>query len=328
MFPSIAYSFDISRLWRKISLDTVDSQIVSSGMVPDIAPEYTVFSGGFRDSPEWGSACIQNPGWLLAWYNDTSTANETYTTGARYLDYLLQQRDGKGLITYGLGDWIPVVASPPGVTGTGTLVHDLQVMATLATSLGKPAEASNWTALAEAVGASFEAAFFNGTTYPTQCTAGYGLSLGMSRDVAAAQRYIVNDVVSRGNVTTSGEVGNPYALRALADAPGGPEAVWASLLRHDAPGYGWMLTMGETALAESWTDARGDSHIHAMYGEWWVDHYVAPLTRAAHILLARRKQTLRLQVTSTNISTPTLRVSGNTIPAPVGRVCASSHTHR
>lgn len=26
--------------------------------VPDIAPEYTVFNGGFRDSPEWGSSLI------------------------------------------------------------------------------------------------------------------------------------------------------------------------------------------------------------------------------------------------------------------------------
>lgn len=26
------------------------------GLIPDIAPEYTVFEGGFRDSPEWGSA--------------------------------------------------------------------------------------------------------------------------------------------------------------------------------------------------------------------------------------------------------------------------------
>jgi hypothetical protein len=63
MAPSIAYNFDISKLWRKVSFDTVDSQL-ASGMVPDIAPEYTVFSGGFRDSPEWGSASTLNPYWL------------------------------------------------------------------------------------------------------------------------------------------------------------------------------------------------------------------------------------------------------------------------
>jgi len=60
MFPSIAYNYDIPRLWAKISLDTVDSQLASC-MVPDIAPEYTVFSGGFRDSPEWGSGMCPQP---------------------------------------------------------------------------------------------------------------------------------------------------------------------------------------------------------------------------------------------------------------------------
>jgi len=86
-------------------------------------------------------------------------------------------------------------------------------------------------------------------------------------------------------VTTAGEVGNRYALIALAEATGGPEAVWQSLLRTNSPGYGWMLTMGETALAESWTDARGDSHLHAMYGH--IDEYAStqkqiprPLTRS------------------------------------------------
>ena len=38
-----------------------ESQL-ANGLVPDIAPEYTVFRGGFRDSPEWGSACVIDPG--------------------------------------------------------------------------------------------------------------------------------------------------------------------------------------------------------------------------------------------------------------------------
>ena len=277
MMPSIAYNLDISKLWAKISLDTVDTQL-ASGMIPDIAPEYTVFSGGFRDSPEWGSAGIMNPAWLLSWYADKETTNATYATGQRYVDYLLSQRDANGLLSYGLGDWIPVVNSPAGVTGTGQLVQDLQAMAKAAAALGRPADAANYTALAAEVAAAFERAFFKSgagaQTYPTQCAAGYALSLGFATDVAAAQAWIVNDVRTYGcgNVTTSGEVGNVYALRALADAPGGPDAIWASLLRSNAPGYGWMLTMGETALAESWTDAQGDSHIHAMYGH--IDEYL------------------------------------------------------
>ena len=92
-------------------------------------------------------------------------------------------------------------------------------------------------------------------------------------DVAAAQAYLLRDVTARGNVSTSGEIGNRYALMALGGMGAqGVAAVWASLLRATAPGYGWMLTMGETALAESWTDAPGDSHIHAMYGH--VDEFL------------------------------------------------------
>jgi alpha-L-rhamnosidase len=245
-------------------------------MVPDIAPEYTVFSGGFRDSPEWGSASVMNPAWLLAWYSDLEIINATYATAQRYVDYLLSQRDARGLLSYGLGDWIPVANSPAGVTGTGQLVQDLQALARAATALGRPAESANYTALAASAAAAFERAFFSptGAAYPTQCAAGYALSLGFATDAAAAQAYLVNDVrtYGAGNITTSGEVGNVYALRALADAPGGPDAVWASLLRTTSPGYGWMLTMGETALAESWTDARGDSHLHAMYGH--IDEYL------------------------------------------------------
>jgi len=270
MFPSIAYNFDISRLWAKIARDTVDSQ-QPDGMVPDIAPEYTVFNGAFRDSPEWGSAAVLNPAWLLSWYGDSATAADTYQTAARYVDYLLGKREASGLLSYGLGDWIPVVASPPGVTATGVLFQDLHAMAAMATALGKPAEAANYTRLAAATAAAYAAAFAG--AWPTQAAAGIALALGVPlANASAAAAFLVGDVRARGNVTTSGEIGNRYALLALGDAPGGADAVWASLLRTDAPGYGVMLARGETALAETWTDAPGDSHIHAMYGH--IDEYL------------------------------------------------------
>jgi hypothetical protein len=100
------------------------------------------------------------------------------------------------------------------------------------------------------------------------------LTLGIASQPAAAEAYLLGDVLSRGNVTTSGEIGNRYALLALGHMAGGVgvDAVWSSLLRQTSPGYGWMLVMGETALAESWTDAPGDSHIHAMYGH--VDEFL------------------------------------------------------
>lgn len=282
MFPSIAYTFDISRLWAKISMDTVDSQL-SSGMIPDIAPEYTVFSGGFRDSPEWGAAGIMNPAWLYQWYNDSATLSATYSTGQKYVAYLLSKvTPATGLLEYGLGDWIPVVGSPIGVTATATLVQVLQSMAVAAQALGRPpGEASAYLSAAEKAATAFHAAYFKGGEYVTQCAAGMGLLLNITppADVPAAQAYLLNDVKQRGNVSTSGEIGNRYALMALGEIAGGEgvSTVWDTLLRNNSPGYGWMLVRGETALAESWDDSPGDSHIHAMYGHiaGWLYHYVA-----------------------------------------------------
>lgn len=272
MFPSIAYNFKIQRLWGKIALDTVDSQL-ASGMVPDIAPEYTVFSGGFRDSPEWGSAALMNPAWLYSWYGDAAILNTTYSTATAYVEYLLTQVDrSTGLLTYGLGDWIPVLPSPPGVTATGVLVQDLQALASIAHVLGKDGDAQKYSALAEQFADLYHSSFWSSSnsSYPTQCAAGFALSLNITppADQPLAYAYLLQDVLSRGNVTTAGEIGNRYALLALANEPSGAgiDAVWSSLLRSTAPGYGWMLSMGETALAESWFDAAEDSHIHAMYG--------------------------------------------------------------
>jgi hypothetical protein len=39
------------------------------GCVPDIAPEYVRFTGGFRDSPEWGLAFVMVPVYLYDEYN-------------------------------------------------------------------------------------------------------------------------------------------------------------------------------------------------------------------------------------------------------------------
>ncbi len=57
----LSYNYDASSLALKIVEDIAAAQL-PGGLVPDIAPEYVVFDGGFRDSPEWGSALLQLPG--------------------------------------------------------------------------------------------------------------------------------------------------------------------------------------------------------------------------------------------------------------------------
>ncbi len=104
MGPSIFYRYDAQRLYRKICRDTTESQL-DSGLVPDIAPEYTRFQEGFFESAEWGSASVQIPWLLYRWYGDQQILSQQYDTMARYVRYLAQTCNDKGLAKPGLGDW-------------------------------------------------------------------------------------------------------------------------------------------------------------------------------------------------------------------------------
>jgi alpha-L-rhamnosidase len=62
-FPSISRDFDVAAYYRLLVQDMADAQ-TKEGLIPDIAPEYTVFGGGFRDDPNWGSAIVRAVGSL------------------------------------------------------------------------------------------------------------------------------------------------------------------------------------------------------------------------------------------------------------------------
>merc|ERR1719174_2327487 len=84
---SMAANFDVSSLYTKMVHDMSEAQL-TNGMVPDIAPEYPIFSGGFRDSPEWGLAIVMLPMFLYDEYQDTRTLQRFYANMSSYIEYL------------------------------------------------------------------------------------------------------------------------------------------------------------------------------------------------------------------------------------------------
>ena len=87
MGASIHYNFDIYHLYRKLCLDLMDAQY-PEGFVPDIAPEFVVFNGGFLDSPEWGSSAVILPWLLYTWYGDKDILKAAYPMAKKYAAYL------------------------------------------------------------------------------------------------------------------------------------------------------------------------------------------------------------------------------------------------
>jgi hypothetical protein len=267
----------------KTAGDMADSQ-EPGGLVPDIAPEVVKFSGGFRDSPEWGSACVLVPWQQYEWTGDVELLRQSYPMMKRYVDYL-SSRSTDHVVSYGLGDWYDLGPNPPGyaqltpvaLTATAFYFHDARILSRVANRLGDTAAEANYETLARKIRAAFNRTFFDPANgrYATGSQCANAIPLVMDL-VEPARRpgvldAIVADVRSHGNSLTAGDVGYRYLLRALADG-GRSDVVFDMNNQSEKPGYGYQLAHGATSLTEAWDANRNSSQNHFMLGqinEWF-----------------------------------------------------------
>ena len=288
MGAGLSYNFDLRTMLPKIVADTRDAQ-VTNGLVPDIAPEYVVFGGGFRDSPEWGSTAALTPWFIWNWYGDRRPIEESFDTIQRYTSYLEKMSD-HGIVSYGLGDWYDIgpkfpgysQLTPYGITATAMYFADLDTLARAAKLLGHGEVEREARARADAVRAEFQKHFYdaNQRTFGTgsQTANALPLVLGMAPEDARAALVgrIAADVRSRGKHTSAGDIGYHYVLSALA-AGGENELIYATATAPDAPSYASQLARGATSLTEAWDANPGASQNHFMLGhiEEWLYMWLA-----------------------------------------------------
>lgn len=280
---SIRYNYDIASLCKKIVRDMIAAQD-SNGLVPDIAPEYVRFPGGFRDSPEWGSNSIILPWYMYQWYGDQLILEESYPMMQRYVAYL-KNKSKQNILSYGLGDWfdigpkMPGVSqlTPLGVTATSIYYYDLDILTKVARLLKKNDDAVLYEKQALEVKEMFNKTFFNSKTnqYATGSQAANAMAVYMGlvkdEDKDAVINNIVQDIRNHKNGLTAGDIGYRYLLRVLDDA-GRSDVIFDMNSRSDVPGYGYQLAKGATSLTESWQAYRFVSNNHFMLGhlmEWF-----------------------------------------------------------
>ena len=159
---------------------------LDNGLVPDIAPEYVEFTGGFRDSPEWSSACVILPWDLYEWYGDIDAVRKAYPMMKKYLAYL-GRLSQNGILVHGLGDWYDLGPAFPGVsqltpkavTATSIYYYDAILLAEMAALIGEENDAENYRDTAEQIRISFNKKFFDAETksYSTSSQTAYSMPL-------------------------------------------------------------------------------------------------------------------------------------------------------
>ena len=283
MGPSIMFNYDVASLYTKITRDTSESQL-PSGLVPDIAPEYVVFTVGFRDSPEWGSAAVILPWQLYRWYGDRRVLAERYPTMKRYVDYLGSRAEGH-IVSHGLGDWADFVKgggvgasqlTPTSLTATAIYYRDVVILARTATILEKPDDAEHYAALAQEIRDAFNRTLFDPQTNRyasgSQTSQAMPLVLGLvdPKRVDPVFANLVGELQERDYIT-AGDVGFRFLLRALAEQ-GRSDLIYEQNNRNTLPGYGYQIQQGATSLTEAWDGRHVVSHNHCMLGhiqEWF-----------------------------------------------------------
>jgi hypothetical protein len=279
----VMYNHDVPTFYAKIANDMAEAQL-ANGMVPDIAPEYTVFGSGFRDSPEWGSAYVITPWQVYEMYGDRTLLERHYEGMKRYVEYL-KSTSKEQIVAHGLGDWYDIGPGGPGeskltskgLTSTAVYYQDLVILKDTASLLGKADEARKFDEQANAVMDAFNRKFFNAEKNQydrnSQTANAMPLVLGLVPEDrrAAVLDGLVAQIRAGGNRVTAGDVGFNYLVRALSDGGRG-DVLYDMLIRDDGPGYAFQLKKGATSLTEAWDTNPGSSQNHCMLGhieEWF-----------------------------------------------------------
>jgi hypothetical protein len=277
MGSSIHFNTDIYELYSKQVSDMMEAQL-ESGLVPDIAPEYVPFLGGFRDSPEWGSASVILPWMIYKWYGDVSVLEKAWPMMLHYVEYL-RSKSENNIVSYGLGDWFDYGPNQPGeaqltpksLTATSIYYYDLKLLSEIASVLEKTDNQSILEKWADDVKTAFNDKFFNPKTgvisTGSQTAMAMPLCVGLIDDQLQAKvmQNLEDSIRAQGKPLTAGDVGFHYLVEALTNG-GKSQLLFEMNARDDVPGYGFQLKKGATALTESWAALENVSNNHLMLG--------------------------------------------------------------
>ena len=276
---ALVYNYDARTMIEQTMQNIVDAQH-ADGSMPEIAPEYTVFTGSwarpFQESPEWGGAIIALP--MLYWqhYGELSLANQYYEPMKRYMDYLATQ-DSAYVLKMGLGDWYdygPGRAgfsqnTPMPLVATAHYYQWMCYMYVLAKHLGHKDDASKFNLRADSIRQAFNREFYDAKrkSYGTgsQCSLALPLYLKLvpEGDYKAVLANLIKNIRQHGDRLTTGDIGNRYLFYTLVQN-NQRELLYKMLNHYDVPGYGYQIKKGMTTLTEQWNPDHGASMNHFM----------------------------------------------------------------
>lgn len=248
------------------------------GAFPDCIPPFV--PGMNLSSPGWADGGIIMP--HVAWrqFGDTGVIAANWQAMERYMGWILGTNPdliwakSRGA---DYGDWLAVDSSPanPGLAttpkdliGTAFWAANARKMAEMAGAIGKKEDAARYEELFGRIRAAFNRAFVkpDGTIgNGSQTSYILPIRFGLLSDEAATEagRRLVADIEKRGGHLSTGFLGTPHILDALA-ATGQEATAVALLLQRRFPSWGYMVEQGATSMWERWDSDRAEDGMNSL----------------------------------------------------------------
>jgi len=274
------YAFDGITVYEKWMNDFIDNQR-DNGAISGIIPTDLVGYGDWI-GPVWDASLFIIPNALYNYYGDLRTIERLYPTMERYLKYI-SSRETDGLLTWGIGDWLPWNAKTNTVfTSTAYYYLDNMLMARFARLLDK--DDSPYLKKAVSTKEVINAKFYNQEkkvyAEGTQTSQAVALSLGLVPDgdqqaVADRLHQLVKD---NDYFLDFGMLGSKTVVRMLTKY-GYVEDAMKMVTKREQPSWGyWIEQLNTKSLAESWRCNSSLNHVFLCDVSAWMMSQLAGIS--------------------------------------------------
>ena len=262
----------------KLWLRSLRSAQLDSGMLPGIAPT-TGWGYKWGNGPFWDAAAVIAPYYAYKYDSDISLFSENADMIAKYISYIRNRRDERGLVAVGLGDWVQPknrelgILSPLELTDSVTVYNIAIKAARLYRVIGREDDA----VLADSFAGDIRRAVrehlidYGTMTAKGSCQTSQALLLyfGMfeENEKKAAYRRLIEIIEADERHLMCGVIGLRYLFDVLIDG-GDCDLALELITNPDEPSYAAMIYRGATALCES-LDENGlnESENHHFLGD-------------------------------------------------------------
>ena len=293
---------DVAAFYTKWMKDFVADQ-QSNGEIPHVIPDVLSIRNnrtGSSASAGWADCVVILPWTMYLSYGDKTILEENYDCMKGWVDYQAQSAGDSYFWKkdHTFGDWLSFNTTRSDYPGATTdkdfitqafFARSTDLLARIATILGKEADAEKYTAQLEKIKKVFQNEFItsSGRLSPNTQTA-YSLALGfdlLPEDIKPkAAARLAEDVRKFKHITT-GFLGTPLICHVLSEN-GYVDEAFMLLNRKEYPSWLYPITKGATTIWERWDGIKPDgsfqnpgmnSFNHYAYGAIgeWLYRFVA-----------------------------------------------------